>query len=137
MTAVLAPVFASGASAAWILVGSVLFLALYVYFSYCLMKMADLLQQNNIWFAFVPFLNYWLLCEMDNKGAGWFWTMLIFSFCLPFITVVMMILILMDVAEEMGFASWWGILALVPIFNIYVFYKLAFTGPLSERRITG
>jgi len=35
----------------------------------------------------------------------------------------------MDVAEKLGFENWWGLLLLIPIFNYYVMYKLAFTEP--------
>jgi hypothetical protein len=35
----------------------------------------------------------------------------------------------MDVAEKLGFENWWGVLTIIPIFNFYVFYKLAFTEP--------
>jgi hypothetical protein len=106
-----------------------IWLAFYVYFAYCLMKMADRLGVENGWFAFIPFLNLWLLTEMGDRDSSWFIIMLIFSFCCGIVTAVMVILILMDVAEKLGFESWWGILLIIPIFNLYVAYKLAFTEP--------
>lgn len=104
-------------------------LAMYVYFAFCLMKMADRLGVENGWFAFIPFLNIWLLTQMGDRDSTWFIIMLIGSFCCGIVTLVMMILILMDVAEKLGFENYWGILTIIPIFNIYVFYKLAFTEP--------
>jgi len=104
-------------------------LATYIWMAYCIMKMADRLGVPNGWFAFIPFLNYWLYCQMDAKESSWFIIMLIFSFCCPIVTMIMMIMIFMDVAERFGFESWWGILTIIPIFNLYVFYKLAFTAP--------
>jgi hypothetical protein len=106
-----------------------IWLAFYVYFAYCLMKMADRLGVENGWFAFIPFLNLWLLTEMGDRDSSWFIIMLIFSFCCGIVTAVMVILILMDVAEKLGFENWWGILLIIPIFNLYVAYKLAFTEP--------
>lgn len=104
-------------------------LASYIWISYCMMKMADRLGVPNGWFAFIPFLQYWLYCQMAEKENSWFIIMLIFSFCFPIVTFVMMILILMDISERLGFESWWGILTIIPLFNFYVVYKLAFTEP--------
>jgi hypothetical protein len=137
MTALLVPFYASSAGLGiGIAVAAVCFIVLYVYYAYCLMKMAEQLKSNNPWLAFIPIANYWLLCEMDNKEASWFWIMLIFSFCFPLVPAVMVILILMDVSQELGFTQWWGILAIIPIYNIYVFYKLGFTGPLAKGDVT-
>jgi hypothetical protein len=104
-------------------------LAVYVYSAFCLMKMADRLGVENSWFAFIPFLNIWLLCQMGDRDNTWFILMLVFSFCCGIVTAVMAILIFMDVAEKLGFENYWGILLIIPIFNFYVLYKLAFTEP--------
>jgi hypothetical protein len=41
----------------------------------------------------------------------------------------MLLMIFMDLAERFGFERFWGILYIIPIFNLYVVYKLAFTAP--------
>jgi hypothetical protein len=127
--AVIAPVASNGGLVIAYLIILLIGIAAYIFTSYCLMKMAEKLGVPNGWFAFIPFLNYWLLCQMDEKENSWFIIMLIFSFCFPIVTMVMAILIMMDVAEKLGFESWWGILLIIPIFNFYVVYKLAFTEP--------
>jgi hypothetical protein len=104
-------------------------LAAYIFGAFCLMRMADRLGVENGWFAFIPFLNLWLLCQMAGKDNTWFIIMLIGSFCCGIVTAVMAIIIMMDVAERLGFENWWGILLIIPIFNFYVLYKLAFTEP--------
>jgi hypothetical protein len=118
-------------SVSWglILVFLLIGLALYVYSAFCFMKMADRLGVENGWFAFIPFLNLWLLTQMGDRDNTWFIIMLIGSFCCGIVTLVMMILILMDVSEKLGFENYWGILFIIPIFNLYVLYKLAFTEP--------
>ena len=124
-------VYTTSGSFPWMFFISIMLLALasYIWISYCMMKMADRLGVPNGWFAFIPFLQYWLYCQMAQKENSWFIIMLIFSFCFPIVTMVMMILIMMDVAEKLGFENWWGILIIIPIFNFYVVYKLAFTEP--------
>ncbi|MBU1669612.1 MAG: hypothetical protein KKF41_12410 [Actinobacteria bacterium] len=104
-------------------------IAAYIYTSYCFMKTADRLGVPNGWFAFIPFLNLWLFCQMGDRDNTWFILMLIFSFCCGIVTFVMVVLIFMDVAEKLGFESYWGILLIIPIFNFYVVYKFAFGEP--------
>lgn len=128
MSAVVAPIASSG-SAIPIVIIFLIAIAAYVFSAYCLMKIADRLGTPNSWFAFIPILNIWLLCQMDEKENSWFIIMLIFTFCFGIVTAVMAILIMMDVSEKLGFESWWGILLIIPIFNFYVIYKLAFTNP--------
>ena len=104
-------------------------LLFYVYFAYMLMKMADRLGVENSWFAFIPFLNYWLMTQMAGRDSTFFIILLISAFCCPIVTIVMVILLFMDIARNLGFEEWWGILMIVPIFNLYVAYKLALTEP--------
>ena len=105
----------------------IVLLAVYIFSGFCLMRIADRLGVENSWFAFIPFLNLWLLTKMGDRDDSWFIIMLIFTFCCGIVTAVMAILIMMDVAEKLGFENWWGILLIIPIFNFYVLYKLAFT----------
>ncbi len=115
---------------AWLIVVLALVgLAIYIYTAYCLMKIAGRLGVENGWFAFIPFLNYWLITKMGGRDSTWFIFMLLGSFCCGIVTMVMFIIIMMDVAEALGFQDWWGILLIIPLLNLYVFYKLAFTEP--------
>jgi hypothetical protein len=118
-----------GISAAWLAVIILFSLAYYVVTAYFLMKTADRMGVENGWFAFIPFLNLYLITMMGRKEMSWFVIMLIFSFCFGLVTMVMAILIFMDVAEMLGFERWWGILLIIPFFNIYVMYKFAFQTP--------
>ena len=118
----------SGGMPGWLIAVLVVFwLAIYVYSSFCVMKMADRLGVENGWFAFIPLLNLWLLCQMGDRDNSWFIIMLVGAFCCGIVTMVMAIIIFMDIAERLGFENWWGILLIIPIFNYYVLYKLAFT----------
>lgn len=112
----------------YFLIMSLISIASYIFVGFCLMKMADRLGVENSWFAFVPILNIWLLCQMDDKPVSWFVLMLVGAFCtFGLLTIILGVLIFMDVAEKLGFENWWGILIIIPIFNYYVMYKLAFT----------
>jgi hypothetical protein len=124
-------VYTTGGSFPWAIffIAMVFGLGTYIWTAFCFMKMADKLGVENGWFAFIPFLNYWLFCQMAEKENSWFIIMLVASFCCSLVTFVMLILILMDISEKLGFENWWGILYIIPLFNLYVVYKLAFTEP--------
>jgi hypothetical protein len=126
LSALLAPVASNAGASIGLVVAILIGIAAYIFVSYCMMKCAERLGVPNGWFAFIPFLNYWLFCQMAEKENSWFIIMLIFSFCFPIVTAVMIILIFMDVAERLGFASWWGILLIIPLFNFYVVWKFGF-----------
>ena len=125
----LAQVSSTGLPAGLLIFLIVFGLFTYIFWAFCLMKQADRLGVENSWFAFIPFLYLWLMCQMGDRDNSWFIIMLITSFCCGIVALVMMIMIMMDVAEKLGFENWWGLLLLIPIFNYYVMYKLAFTEP--------
>lgn len=104
----------------------IVLIAVYVYSAYCLMRIAQNDGQEYPWFAWIPILNIWLICQLSEKDPTVLW----FILCLvPCVNIVVMILLFMAIAEKLGFESWWGILMIVPIVNFYVLYRFAFTGP--------
>lgn len=105
---------------AWVIYFIVL-IAVYAYAAYCLMRIADNTGTENSWFAWIPILNIWLMCQIAEKEVLWFILCLI-----PCVNIVVLILIWMEIAEILGYENWWGILMIVPIVNFYVLYKFAF-----------
>lgn len=113
-----------GISGVWIALYVLFMLAIYLFMGFCLMKMADKTGTPNGWFGFIPILNFWLMVQIAQRDVIWFILLLI-----PCVNIVVLILVWMDIAAVMGFENWWGILIIIPIFNFYVLYKLAFTEP--------
>lgn len=107
------------------LIAMVFALAVYIYFAFCLMKIANKTNTPNSWFAWIPILNVILMLQISQKPMWW----LIFFFIpiLNILGIIFMVLMWMAIAERVGKPSWWGILMIVPIANLIVPGVLAFS----------
>ena len=47
----------------------VLYLAVYAFGAYCLMTIAKKLGSNETWMAWVPVLNFYLMCRLAGRPA--------------------------------------------------------------------
>ncbi len=94
----------------------------YAYFAVALHTMAKKTNTPNIWMAWVPLLNIYLLLLVADKPAWW-----LILFLIPLVNIVIMILTWMGVAERMKKPSWVGLLMIIPFVNIFVPGYLAFT----------
>jgi hypothetical protein len=97
-------------------------LVFYVYFSMCIMKIAQKLGVENAWLAWIPIINIWILVQC--AGKEWWWILLCF---IPIANIIAVIVIWMAIAERRGKPSWLGILMIVPLANLIVPGYLAFT----------
>ena len=106
-------------------------IAAYVFFSYCLMRMANRIGAENTWFAWLPILNVILMFRMAGKPIMWFWALVGSYFLILILTVVfppagmilglvwgiaclvLGVMIWMAIAEELGHPSWWGIITVI------------------------
>jgi hypothetical protein len=94
----------------------------YVYVSICLYAMAKKRGEDNAWFAFIPILDIVLLLSIADKPIWW----IILCF-IPLVNIVILVLVWMSVASNMGKPSWLGILILIPVVNLGVIGYLAFS----------
>jgi len=100
-------------------------LAFYVFFAYCLARIAKKeglpFQSSFIW-ALIPIANYFLMFKLGGKPMWWFILLLI-----PIVNFIILILMWMGIAEKFGRPGWWGVMiAIVPIANIIFFLMLVF-----------
>ncbi|MBN1283097.1 MAG: hypothetical protein JXA24_04910 [Proteobacteria bacterium] len=103
-------------------------LAVYVFWAYCIARMAVRLGMPMgkafVW-ALIPIANIFLLLKLSGKPMWWFILLLI-----PIVNIVIMILMWMAFVERLGHPAWWGVvIALVPVVNIVLFLILAFEKP--------
>jgi len=104
-------------------------LAVYAYFGFALMTIANKKGLENSWLAFIPIANIWLMLQIVKKPTWW-----IILFFIPIANIVVTIIVWMAIAEAMGFPNWWGILIIVPFVNLVVPGYLAWgrpTGPAA------
>ncbi|MDO8736811.1 MAG: DUF5684 domain-containing protein [Thermoleophilia bacterium] len=102
----------------------IIWAAIYAYFAFSLMTIANKTGTENAWFAWIPILNFILMLNIADKPIWWILLMFI-----PFVNIVIAIMIWMAIAEARGFPNWWGILLIVPIVGVIVPGYLAFAEP--------
>ena len=95
----------------------------YIYFSFCLAKMAEKTKTPNSWFAWLPILNIYLTCKVAGKPGIWVLWLLI-----PVINIIPSIILPFAIVERLKKPAWWGILMFLPITNTALPGILAFSG---------
>jgi len=91
------------------IVGFIIYIALYLFFAYCLKVIAEKTgHTENSWWAWVPIMNMLLLLQIAQKPMWWFILLLI-----PIVNIIVGIIVLMEVAKARGKEGWWGIIAAI------------------------
>lgn len=100
---------------AFLFVGLLFGLAMYIYWSLALMVIANKTSTPNGWLAWIPIANLILMAIIAKKPVWWFLLCLI-----PLVGVVFLVIIWMGIAEARRKPNWWGILLIVPVVNLIV-----------------
>ena len=99
-----------------------LMLAIYIYTSLALMKIADRTKTKDGWLAFIPFANIYLMTKIA-KVPGW-WTIGVLLGFIPFIGGVLFLILATylwwQIAEKLKRPGWWALLLLIPIVNFVI-----------------
>ena len=110
------------------LLAIVLSIVVYLVATVPVYKIAQRLNEENAWMAFVPIANAFLLVSM--AGKEWWWVLLML---IPVINFFIAIILFMGIADNLGHPSWMGILMIVPLLNLALLYYWAF-GPAPAAR---
>lgn len=87
----------------------IVMIVFYLFMAYCIKLIADKTGHGEkSWWAWIPILNYLLLIEIAGKPMWWIVLMLI-----PFVNIVVMIIVMMEVAKARGKEPFWGIIAAI------------------------
>jgi ABC-type Na+ efflux pump permease subunit len=97
-------------------------IAVYIYMGLCLFLIAKKKKEENAWFAWLPVLNFILMCQIAKKPL--WWVLLLF---VPFVNLVMAILLMVEFLKALGKPGWWVILMMIPVVNFVVWGILAFS----------
>lgn len=123
------------AASAGVMIFSFIFgLAAYVYMGYALMKIAQKLNIENAWLAFVPIGNIYIMLQC--AGIETKWMLLLLVAFVPFLNflagigmMAAMVYLYMLIAEKLGFNKNLGFLAIVPVANFVLPGYLAWGTP--------
>ena len=111
----MAGVAAAGAIGVMLIVFFVIFAAFYIYFALALSTIAKKTNTENAWWAWIPILQVLLMLNIAQKPMWWIVLCLI-----PLVSIIILIIVWMAIAERRGKPNWWGILLIVPVVNIIV-----------------
>lgn len=78
----------------------------------------------NPYFAFIPILNYYLLCKIAGRPVWW-----MILYFIPLVGLAIDVIVWMDIAKVRNKPNWMGVLILVPLANLGMMWYLA----LSEQ----
>ncbi len=99
-----------------------IWLGLYLFFSFCQYKIAQKVEHHAPWYAFIPIVQVFQSFKM--AGKDWWW---IFLFLIPIVNIVAIAMIWMEIARRCGQSAVWGFLMLIPIINFVALLYLAFS----------
>ena len=93
-----------------ILFASIFGLVVYVFTSFCLMKIADKLEIPNSWLAWIPIAQILVMVRAAGK-PGW-WLILFF---IPLVNFVIGLIVFFSIPTSLNKSSLYGLLLFVPI----------------------
>ena len=106
-----------------ILFASIFGLVVYIFTSFCLMKIADKLEIPNSWLAWIPIAQIWVMVRAAGK-PGW-WLILFF---VPLVNFVIGLIVLFTIPTSLGKSSLYGLLPFIPLLGVFLYFGLlAFT----------
>lgn len=95
---------------------------IYLFTAYCLMRIAEKTDTKKKWYAFVPLLNFYLMSKIAKKP--WWWAIL---FLIPFVNLLVMVLVGIEIVKRLNKSWWIGILLAVPVLQLFIWGYLAFS----------
>lgn len=113
-----------GAMLVFVGIGAVIGLASYIFMSLALVKIANYMNIKDAWYAWVPILNFVLLCRMAEISA-WSVLLIIVPGVNAIYMLVLMALAFMKASEKRGLDKLMGLLVLVPIVQYFFMGYLA------------
>ena len=97
-------------------------MAIYIWGSLCLQIIANKLETEYAWLAWVPIVNLYIICKMAGQPGWWF-----FLFFIPVVNIIAYVLVWMNISEACNQPSELGVFMLVPVVNFVILGILAFS----------
>lgn len=108
----------------------------YVYMAFSLQSIARNTNTENSWFAWLPVMNFILMCDIAGKPR--WWTVFFFIFLIPVVgpmiggiaSLVVSVILWMKISGAAGASEWWGLTVILPGGIFFLQGFLAFSGNL-------
>ncbi len=120
---------AAGVDPVVLIIGLIVFLAIYLFTAFAFMNIAKKMNVERPWLAFIPVANLYLVSKMAKMH--WWPILLILPAAIPvigsifsFVLSVFYIIWVWKIFVHFKKPGWWTLLQYVPIVNIAYFYML-------------
>jgi hypothetical protein len=97
-------------------------LAIYVFFSYCLVTLAKKLGDDRPWWGWIPIMQVLLMLRI--AGLTYWW---ILGLLVPLVNIAVAIFVWIRIAQRRQKPAWVGVLMIVPGLDLFVLGFLAFS----------
>lgn len=106
-----------------------LILSLYIYSSLCLYFIAKKTDNSFAWLAWIPIVNVFLMCKIASLSYWWVLILLLslLRYVGAFVSVGFFGFLWYRIALARNKPGWVGILAVVPVLNLFIYGYLAFS----------
>jgi hypothetical protein len=86
------------------------------------MIIAKKTSTKDEWLAWIPIVNFYLMCKIAKKPGWW-----IVLFFIPLVNLIFIVIVWMEIAKTRNKPGWLGILIILPGINLIIPGILAFT----------
>jgi hypothetical protein len=104
------------------LIVNILGIVLYLFFSFCLYRIAKKLNVPAAWTAWIPIVQIWTIVAC--AGKPWWWILLLL---IPIVNVIVVAYLWMCITENLGRDKWLGLISLIPVIGMIWIAVLAFS----------
>lgn len=95
-------------------------LAIYAFFSYCLVTLGKKLSDDRPWWGWIPILQVLLMLRLAQLSYWWFLGLLV-----PFVNIGVAIFVWVRIANRRSKPGWVGALMIIPGLDLFVLGYLA------------
>lgn len=78
----------------------IIILILYLYTSYCFMKIGDKLKVKNSWLTFIPIANFWYFVKLNKQDSSW-----VLAYIIPILLMTGIAYFVVSTASSPEFAT--------------------------------
>lgn len=111
-----------------------LIISIYIYSSICLQFIAKKTNQSPAWLAWIPVANLFLMCKIAK--ISYWWLLLILGAFIPYLGIVCGMFftgfIWYKIALARNRPGWIGVLAIIPLVNLFIMGYLAFLDQITN-----
>ena len=104
----------------FVIIAIAILIAVVFLFCYPVYLIAQKTHADNPVFAFIPILNFYLVCKIAGRPVWW-----MILYLIPVVNLVIDVIVWVDIAKRRNKPAWLGMLTVVPLVNVGMMWYLA------------